>query len=97
MLNAVKKACRVTAAAYDEELLDLIEAAKADLALAGVEEEKVRNDTDPLIRRAVTTFCRMNFGAPENYDKLKASYDEQKAQLQGAGYYAKWGNDDGES
>ena len=94
MLSAAKKACRVTAAAYDEELLDLIEAAKADLALAGVGEEKARNDTDPLIRRAVITFCRMNFGAPENYDRLKDSYDEQKAQLQGAGHYAKWGEED---
>lgn len=97
MLEAVKRACRVTAQAYDAELTDLIAAAKADLALAGVAKEKAGEDTDPLIRRAVITFCRLNFGAPENYDKLKASYDEQKAQLQGAAEYAEWGQDDGES
>lgn len=97
MLEAVKKACRVTATAYDDELIGLIAAAKADLALAGVKKEKAENDTDPLIRRAVITFCKLNFGAPENYDKLKASYDEQKAQLQGAATYAKWGETDGES
>lgn len=97
MLEAVKKACRVTAAAYDDELTGLIAAAKADLALAGVKKEKAENDTDPLIRRAVITFCKLNFGAPENYDKLKASYDEQKAQLQGAAMYAEWGETDGES
>ena len=93
MLDAVKKACRVTAAAYDDELTDLIAAAKADLALAGVAQERANDETDPLIRRAVKTFCRMNFGAPENYDKLKASYDEQKAQLQGASGYAMTGEE----
>ena len=97
MLEAVKKACRVTAAAYDDELIGLIAAAKADLALAGVKKEKAENDTDPLIKRAVITCCKLNFGAPENYDTLKASYDEQKAQLQGAATYAEWGTDDGES
>lgn len=97
MLDAVKKACRVTAAAYDDELTDLIAAAKADLTLAGVEQGRANDETDPLIRRAVKTFCRMNFGAPENYDKLKASYDEQKAQLQGAKDYADGGDGDGES
>lgn len=96
MLEAVKRACRVTAAAYDDELTDLIAAAKADLALAGVTQGKAGDDTDPLIRRAVITFCRLNFGAPDNYDKLKASYDEQKAQLAGAADYAKWGDTDGE-
>lgn len=97
MLEAVKKACRVTAEAYNDELTDLIAAAKADLTLAGVEEANAKNDTDPLIRRAVITFCKMNFGAPDNYDKLKASYDEQKAQLQGAKVYTGWGDDDGKS
>lgn len=96
MLEAVKKACRVTAAAYDDELIGLIAAAKADLALAGVKKERAEDDTDPLIKRAVITFCKLNFGAPENYDKLKASYDEQKAQLQGAAMYAEWGETDGE-
>lgn len=96
MLDAVKKACRVTAAAYDDELTDLIAAAKADLTLAGVAQGRANDETDPLIRRAVKTFCRMNFGAPENYDKLKASYDEQKAQLQGAQDYTDGGDGDGE-
>lgn len=95
MLGAAKKACRVTAAVYDDELTDLIAAAKADLALAGVTQERVQDNTDPLIRRAVITFCRANFGAPENYAALKASYDEQKAQLQAAVKYR--GDGDGES
>ena len=50
--------------------------------------------TDPLILRAVTTYVKMNFGLPEDYDKLKASYDEQKAQLGMATGYTIWRSDD---
>jgi hypothetical protein len=36
---------------------------------------------DPLVFRAVATYCRLHFGSPEDYDRLKSSYDEQKGQL----------------
>ena len=49
-------------------------------------------ETDPLIIRAVTTYCRANFGSPDEYDRLKGAYDEQKAQLQIATGYTDWGN-----
>lgn len=83
MLEKVKMALRITTDAFNDELNDLIASALADLHLIGI----VGIETDPLIRRAVITYCRMNFGAPEDYDKLKASYDEQKAQLQIASRY----------
>lgn len=90
MLEKVRLALRITSTAYDEDLNGLIDAALADLGLAGVLNEKV---TDPLIQRAVITYCRCHFGSPEDYDKLKASYDEQKAQLQTATGYTDWGLD----
>ena len=74
--------------AMREELEDLIEAAKLDLGIAGVENVDI---TDPLIIRAIVTFCKFSFGLPEDYDRLKASYDEQKAQLQTATGYTDWG------
>jgi hypothetical protein len=37
----------------------------------------------------------MNFGNPDNYDKLKSSYDEQKAQLSMTEGYTDWGDIDG--
>ena len=43
--------------------------------------------TDPLLIQAIITYCRLNFGTPDDYEKLKASYDEQKAQLQTATGY----------
>ena len=87
ILASVRLALRVTTNAFDSELNDLIEAAQADLGIAGV----TNTDTaDALIRRAVTTYCRMHFGQPDDYDRLKKSYDEQKAQLSMATGYTRW-------
>ncbi len=81
MLDKVKLALRITTDAFDSELNDLIEAAYDDLGIAGI--TSVESD-DPLIIRAVTTYCKLNFGSIEDakiYDRMKAAYDEQKAQL----------------
>ena len=86
MLDKVKKALRITTKYYDSELTDLIEAAKLDMGVAGV----VIPGTDTLITRAIITYCKMSFGLPEDYDRLKASYDEQKAQLVTATGYTTW-------
>lgn len=92
MLEKVKLALRITTDAFDSEIEDLIEAALADLRLAGVIND---DETDPLITRAVITYCRANFGQPDDYDRMKASYDEQKAQMQMATGYTDWGELDG--
>ena len=86
-LEAVKTALRVSVQAYDSEISDLIDAALLDMGLAGVDNDDV---TDALVLRAVCTYCRANFGSPEDYDRLKASYDEQKAQMGMATGYTTW-------
>lgn len=83
MLAKVKAALRIAAAItiYDAELQDLIDAALLDLGIAGVETIA---ESNKLIIRAVTTYCKMHFGNPGDYgdyDKLERSYNEQKAQL----------------
>lgn len=83
MLRQVKLALRVSSTAFDSELDGLIAAAQADLGLAGIRG----GEGDPLIERAIITYCRVNFGQPEDYDRLKKSYDEQKAQFQMAAGY----------
>lgn len=88
MLEKVKRALRITTCAYDEELEDLIEAARQDLKIAGV---IVPDILDPILQKAVITYCKMSFGLPEEYDRLKASYDEQKAQLSNSTGYTEWG------
>lgn len=79
MLDKVKTALRVTTSAFDAEISDLIAAACADLGIVGV--EAVATTSDALLIRAIITYCRTNFGSPEDYERLKRSYDEQKAQL----------------
>lgn len=88
ILTAVKHAMRITVEAYDDELTELIEAAKDDLGLVGVPASTMTNDH--LVIRAITTYCRTNFGSPDDYDRLKASYDEQKSQLISATGYGLW-------
>lgn len=88
MLAKVKKALRIMTDAYDDELNDLIESALADLGVAGVSN---MNTFDPLIRKAVITYVMCNFGQPDEYDRLKAAYDEQKAQLSMHTGHTDWG------
>ncbi len=90
MLNKVKMALRITTTAYDDELMDLIEAAQLDLGIAGV---VVPDQIDAIVSRAIITYCKMSFGLPEDYERLKASYDEQKAQLSNATGYTNWGDE----
>ena len=93
MLEAVKLALRISTSAFDDEITGLIKAAEADLELAGVTTVK---EDDPLIIRAVTTYCKANFGEPDQYDRLKASYDEQKAQLATHTGHTTWSENDGQ-
>lgn len=88
ILDDVKTALRIKTDAFNRELESLIVAAKLDLGIAGIEST---DDVDELIKRAIITFCKMSFGIPEDYDRLKRSYDEQKAQLQTATGYTDWG------
>lgn len=90
MLELVKKALRITTDAFDDELQLLIDAGLHDLARGGAMPEVLNEDGDPLVKRAVITYCKMNFGLPEDYDKLKMSYDEQKAQLGTASGFTDW-------
>lgn len=85
MMSAVKLALRLTTDAFDTEISDLIDAAYDDLRLCGIIIESA-SEEDPLVKRAVVTYCRAHFGQPEDgfYDRLKKAYDEQKAQLQGS-------------
>lgn len=87
MLNKVKAALRIAVAIYDDELTAMIAAARADLSLCGINPTRVADNNDPLVTMAIITYCRARFGSPADYDRVKLSYDEQKAQLQTATGY----------
>lgn len=88
IFEKVKRTLRLmNTTAFDEDIQDLIYAACIDLGIAGVENVE---ETDPIILRAICTYCKLNFGEPEEADRLKASYDEQKAQLSTHTGYTRW-------
>lgn len=94
MLEKVKLALRISTDAFNDELNDLIGAAQLDLGIAGIDLTQpaaAATPTDKLLIRAIITYCKLNFGSPDEYDRLKASYDEQKAQLGMATGYTNWG------
>ena len=90
MLELVKIALRISTNAFDTELNQLIDAAKVDLGFGGVVIPTTTTGLDVIIKQAVITYVKMNFGLVEDYDRLKRSYDEQKAQLGTATGYTTW-------
>lgn len=85
MLDVVKAALWMSTNAYDDELNRLISAACGDLGIAGI--DATAQTTDENLTQAIATYVRLNFGSPADYERLKRSYDEQKAQLQSASGY----------
>lgn len=79
-LEKIKVRLRIVTDAFDDEITDLISAGLLDLGIAGVEGDSVVT-TNALVLTAVSTYVAMHFGEPDEYERLKKSYDEQKAQL----------------
>lgn len=98
ILTKVKTALRVSINSFDDEITDLIEAAKLDLGIAGVRNADIESGVDPtdaLIIRAIILYCKLYFGEPSTSDhwkSLKDAYNEQKAQLSMSTGYTDWGD-----
>ena len=93
LLAKVKLALRIAGNSFDTELTGLINAAMLDLGLAGIVNHIDTTSVNALTERAIITYCKVHFGdanGVEEFDRLKASYDEQKAQLQMATGYTTW-------
>ncbi|NJP37188.1 head-tail connector protein [Alkalicoccus luteus] len=79
MKDKVKLALRLSAAAYDDEVEDLIASCKEDLFQSGVARDKADDEDDPLIRRAIIVYAKANFGMDspdavrfhQSYESLK--------------------------
>jgi uncharacterized phage protein (predicted DNA packaging) len=78
----VKLSLRLSINDFDLEVQGLIDAARLDLIQAGVSAEKANLDTDPLINRAIITYCKANFGYdnPE-VERFQRSYEMLKQHL----------------
>lgn len=91
LLAKAKTALRITTNVFDEEISDIIEAGYYDLTTRGVIIDTT--DLSPLVLRALMTYVRYHFGEPENPERLKKSYDEQKGQLMTTTGFTNWGDE----
>ncbi len=76
LIDEVRKALRITGDDFDDEITEIIESAKKDLQISGV--EKIEED-DPLIKRSIILFAKSNFGMsnPES-EKFYKQYERLK-------------------
>jgi len=82
VFSSIKQALRLSTDVFDDEINDLIEAARQDLILSGVSETKASNDEDPLIKRAITIYVKAHFGWDNpDAERLQQSYDMLKMHL----------------
>lgn len=87
LIAKAKMAARITTTAFDTQVGDLLDAALLDMGVAGVD---VPSTLDVLVEQAAITYFLLHFGQPDEYDRLKRSYDEQKAQLSTCTGYTNW-------
>lgn len=78
-----RAALRINHPKFDDEIADLIAAARADLHdLGGIKADKVNDEADPLIRRAIMAYVKADFGL-DNSDagRYRESYEMLKRHL----------------
>lgn len=79
LLDDVKQALRVNNTALNTEVHDIIDGAKADLELSGV---NIIKETDPLIKRAIILYAKSHFGLDNaDSDKYMAAFTSLKIHL----------------
>lgn len=91
MLEKLKTALQITTTIFDNELADMIAAARLDLGIAGV---TIPAEFDAIVERAIISYCACHYelehGDEARFEKLKKAYDEQKSQLSMATGYTVW-------
>lgn len=88
-LQKVKTALQISYSDFDATLNDLIDAAVADLGIAGITGDSVEL-TNPLIINAVISYVAMNWSETKDYTRWKDAYETQKGQLWSSTGYTVW-------
>lgn len=87
LVTKAKLALRIKTDAFDTEIDRLVSAAFQDMGIAGV---VVPSTLTEIVETAAITYVAVHFGEPDDYDILKRSYDEQKAQLSTCSEYTEF-------
>lgn len=87
-LAAFRQGLRISSEDFDGEIADLIRAAREDLALGGVLPRRAADEGDPLIKRAVMSYVKAEFGLDNgDADQYRAAYGRLKVSLAMASDY----------
>jgi hypothetical protein len=100
LIDEIKIALRISATNYafdDGEIDPLMEAARQELMLSGISSEilqkekealELDSDLDPLIKRAITIYCKAQFGFDNpDSEKLMNSFEMLKSHMSLSGDY----------
>lgn len=81
-VNSIRRNLRINHDCFNDEITDLIEAARADLLLGGIILSKVVDETDALIKRAIVNYVKAEFGLDnEDSERYRESYEMLKRHL----------------
>lgn len=87
-LSDIRLRVRLSVDKLDGEIKDLILAARADLVRGGVLPARAADETDPLVKQAISTYVKAEFGLDnDDADKYRASFRNQKIALSMASEY----------
>ena len=82
LIDEIKKRLRIANNAFDGEIQDLMDAARADIVRGGVLRVKADDDSDPLVRQLITWYCKAYFGFDNpDADRNKICYESLKMDL----------------
>ena len=83
---------RVKSSVAKDELAALVESAVRDLDISGV---YVTDLKEPLCERAVTLYCKANYGYDKDSEKFRAAYAALRDAMSLSGDYSKKAGDPG--
>lgn len=90
LLDACRAALRIPVFVndYDEEISDVIEAARAELVAGGVSEDKAHDDSDGRVRLAIKVYVKANFGMDNpDAEKFMRSFETMLTSMSGDSAY----------
>lgn len=90
LLDACRAALRIPAFCndFDEEIADMIDAARAELVAGGVLPAKAADDDDGRIRLAIKVYVKANFGMDNpDADRFMKSFDCMLTSMSGDSLY----------
>lgn len=90
LLDACRAALRIPDFCndYDEEISDVIDAARAELVAGGVSDAKAHDDEDGRVRLAIKVYVKANFGMDNpDAEKFMRSFETMLTSMSGDSAY----------